>query len=33
MELWDSINGKKYPWEDNPWIWALSFNVVKEVKE
>lgn len=23
--LWDSINRKKYPWESNPWIWALTF--------
>lgn len=23
--LWDSINGKKYPWESNPWVWAISF--------
>jgi hypothetical protein len=24
-KLWDSINIKKYPWESNPWVWALSF--------
>ncbi len=23
--LWDSINGKKYPWESNPWVSPLSF--------
>jgi hypothetical protein len=23
--LWDSINGKTYPWESNPWVWALTF--------
>lgn len=24
--LWDSINGKRYPWTDsNPWVWALTF--------
>jgi hypothetical protein len=23
--LWDSINGKKYPWSSNPWTWALTF--------
>lgn len=23
--LWDGINGKTYPWESNPWVWALSF--------
>jgi hypothetical protein len=25
MELWDSINRKKYPWESNPWVWAITF--------
>jgi hypothetical protein len=23
--LWDSINGKKYPWSKNPWVWPISF--------
>lgn len=23
--LWDSINGKKHPWESNPWCWVISF--------
>lgn len=23
--LWDSINGKKYPWAANPWVWCLEF--------
>ena len=23
--LWDSLNGKKYPWESNPWVWVISF--------
>lgn len=23
--LWDGINGKTYPWESNPWVWAVSF--------
>jgi hypothetical protein len=23
--LWDSINGKKYPRESNPWVWAIEF--------
>jgi len=27
--LWDSINGKKYPWDSNPWVWVISFK--KEV--
>lgn len=24
-ELWDTINGKKYPWASNPWVWVLEF--------
>lgn len=24
-DLWDSINGKKHPWESNPWVWAIEF--------
>lgn len=23
--VWDSINGKKHPWESNPWVWAITF--------
>ena len=23
--LWQSINGKKYPWESNPWVWVVEF--------
>lgn len=25
MSLWDSINRKTYPWNSNPWVWALTF--------
>ena len=25
IELWDSINGKRAPWADNPWVWCISF--------
>lgn len=25
QHLWDSINGKKYPWESNPWTWVIEF--------
>jgi len=28
IQLWDSINGKKHPWESNPWIWVESFRKV-----
>lgn len=24
-QLWDSINGKKYPWASNPFCWVLEF--------
>lgn len=27
--LWDSINGKKYPWSSNPWVWVIEFNQIK----
>ena len=23
--LWNSINGKKYPWESNPFVWVIEF--------
>lgn len=23
--LWDIINGKKYPWESNPFVWVIEF--------
>ena len=23
--LWDSINGKRAPWSDNPWVWVVEF--------
>ena len=25
QRLWDSINGKKYPWKDNPFVWVIEF--------
>jgi hypothetical protein len=24
-ELWNEINGKKHPWESNPWVWVVEF--------
>jgi hypothetical protein len=27
-EAWDDINGKRAPWESNPWVFALSFRRV-----
>ena len=26
---WTEINGKKHPWAANPWVWCVSFCVVK----
>lgn len=28
--LWQSINGKKHPWEANPWVFVIEFKVVSE---
>lgn len=28
--LWDSINGKKYPWASNPWVWVVEFKQVTQ---
>ena len=28
QRLWDSINGKKYPWASNPWVWIIEFKKV-----
>jgi hypothetical protein len=28
IKFWDSINGKKYPWDSNPWVWVISFKRV-----
>lgn len=26
--LWDSINADRAPWASNPWVWAISFEVL-----
>lgn len=23
--MWDSINGKRAPWQSNPWVWVVTF--------
>lgn len=28
--LWDSINGKTYPWDSNCWVWRYCFELNKE---
>jgi hypothetical protein len=28
QRLWDSINGKTYPWSSNPWVWVIEFKKV-----
>ncbi len=28
-ELWQSLNAKRFPWQSNPWCWALTFKRVK----
>ena len=28
-KLWDSINGKTYPWKSNPWVWVIEFKRIK----
>jgi hypothetical protein len=27
--LWDQINGKKAPWDSNPWVWAITFKRIE----
>lgn len=29
-DLWNGINGEKYPWESNPWVWAISFKKIEK---
>ena len=28
VDLWDSINGDRCPWEGNPWVWRVEFRRV-----
>lgn len=28
--LWESINGKKYPWSSNPLVWAIMFKAYEK---
>ena len=29
-KLWDSINGKTYPWASNPWVFAYTFKRINQ---
>lgn len=30
MNLWDGINAKRgFDWKSNPWVWAITFRVIK----
>ena len=32
--IWDSLNAKRgYPWENNPWVWVISFKQIHNQKE
>jgi hypothetical protein len=31
ISLWNSINGKKYPWSSNPWVFVISFKKLDKV--
>ena len=26
---WDDLNGKKHPWDSNPWVWVITFKVLE----
>ena len=28
--LWNHINGKKYPWSSNPWVWVIEFKRLEQ---
>ena len=27
--LWDSINGKRHPWDSNPWVFVIEFKLIE----
>lgn len=31
-QSWNRINGKTFPWSDNPWCWCISFRRVREAQ-
>lgn len=30
--IWNAINGKRHPWESNPWVWVIDFERVEKPK-
>lgn len=28
-KLWDGLNGKRAPWESNPWLWVVTFKTIE----
>jgi len=28
-DYWDALNGKRYPWESNPWVWVLTLRRIE----
>ena len=27
-ELWDELNGARCPWDSDPWVWVVTFDMV-----
>lgn len=32
QKLWDNLNGKKYPWNNNPFVWVIEFEKCEKPK-
>ncbi len=30
QSLWDKINGEKYPWDSNPYVWVIDFEKIND---
>lgn len=31
QSLWQEINGKRAPWESNPWVWVVEFKRMEDM--
>lgn len=31
--LWHSINGKRAPWNSNPWVWVIRFKIFNDLNQ